>query len=45
MRKILVLAASAAALLMAACNTIEGMGKDVSAAGHAVAGAARDASH
>ncbi len=43
MRKILVLAASAAALLMAACNTIEGAGKDVSAVGHAVTDTAKDA--
>ena len=43
MRKILVLAASAAALLVAACNTIEGMGQDITAAGHAVAQTARDA--
>jgi len=43
MRKILVLAASAAALLIAACNTIEGAGKDISAAGHAVTDTANDA--
>jgi predicted small secreted protein len=43
MRKIIVLAAAAAALLVSACNTIEGAGRDVSAAGKAVAGAARDA--
>lgn len=43
MRKIIVLAATAAALLVSACNTIEGMGRDVSAAGRAVADTARDA--
>jgi predicted small secreted protein len=43
MRKILVLAAAAAAMLVAACNTIEGAGRDVSAVGHAVAETARDA--
>ncbi|KSB90798.1 entericidin EcnAB [Caulobacter vibrioides] len=43
MRKIIVLAAAAAALLVSACNTIEGMGRDVSAAGRAVADTARDA--
>ena len=43
MRKIVVLAAVAAALLTAACNTIAGVGKDVQAAGSAVTGAANDA--
>jgi len=43
MRKILVLAAAAAALLVSACNTIEGAGKDISAAGHAVTDTAHDA--
>lgn len=42
MRKIVVLAAAAAALLVSACNTIEGVGKDVSAAGRAVTETARD---
>ncbi|ENZ80274.1 MULTISPECIES: entericidin A/B family lipoprotein [Caulobacter] len=45
MRKIVVLAAAAAALLVSACNTVEGMGRDVSSAGKAVSGAARDAKH
>ena len=45
MRKIVVLAAAAAALLVSACNTIEGAGRDVSAAGKAVSGAAHDAKH
>lgn len=43
MRKILILAATAAALLVSACNTIEGMGRDVSAAGRAVTHTAQDA--
>ncbi|HEX4181272.1 MAG TPA: entericidin A/B family lipoprotein [Caulobacteraceae bacterium] len=43
MRKVLVLAASAAALLIAGCNTIAGAGKDISAAGHAVTNTANDA--
>ncbi|WP_343698768.1 entericidin A/B family lipoprotein [Caulobacter sp.] len=43
MRKIVVLAAAAAALLVSACNTIEGMGRDVSAAGRAVSTTASDA--
>lgn len=45
MRKILLLAAAAATLLVGACNTIAGMGEDVSAAGHAVTNTANDASH
>ena len=43
MRKFLALSAAAAALLLAACNTVEGVGKDVSAAGRAVSDTARDA--
>jgi predicted small secreted protein len=43
MRKILVLAAAATALLVAGCNTIAGAGKDVSAVGHAVTNTANDA--
>jgi predicted small secreted protein len=31
-----------ASLLLAACNTVEGAGKDVSGAGHAVTDTARD---
>jgi predicted small secreted protein len=45
MRKLIVLSAAAAALLVASCNTVEGVGKDVSAAGHAVAKTADDAKH
>ncbi|EGF96841.1 entericidin EcnA/B family protein [Brevundimonas diminuta ATCC 11568] len=43
MRKIIILAVAAAALTTAACNTIQGVGKDTQAAGQAVEGAARDA--
>lgn len=43
MRKLFVLLAAAAAVSVAACNTVEGAGKDVSAAGNAVANTAADA--
>jgi predicted small secreted protein len=43
MRKIILLAALAATLGVAACNTVEGVGRDVSAAGRAVSDTARDA--
>ena len=43
MRHILLLAACAAAMALTACNTIEGVGRDASAAGRAVSDAARDA--
>jgi predicted small secreted protein len=43
MRKLVLLAAIAASLATAACNTVEGAGKDVSAAGSAVTDTARDA--
>jgi predicted small secreted protein len=45
MRKIIVLAMMAASLTIAACNTVEGAGKDVSAAGKAVTNTADDAKH
>jgi predicted small secreted protein len=45
MRKIVILAAMAASLFVVACNTVEGAGKDVSAAGHAVSNTADDAKH
>jgi predicted small secreted protein len=45
MRKIVVLALMAASMVVAACNTVEGAGKDVSAAGHAVSNTADDAKH
>ena len=43
MRKLIVFAACLATLAVAACNTVEGAGKDVSAAGQAVTKAAKDA--
>jgi predicted small secreted protein len=43
MRKLIVLAMVAAGLTLAACNTVEGAGRDVSDAGHAVTDTARDA--
>ena len=43
MRKLIILAAAVASLAVAACNTVEGAGKDVSSAGHAVTDTARDA--
>lgn len=43
MRKLFVLAAAAALLTTAACNTVAGVGKDTQAAGSAVEDAARDA--
>jgi entericidin B len=43
MRKMFVFLAAAAALTTAACNTVEGVGRDTQAAGSAVSDAARDA--
>jgi predicted small secreted protein len=43
MRKLIVLAALAATLATAACNTVAGVGQDVSAAGKAVTNTANDA--
>ncbi|ALL11965.1 entericidin EcnAB [Caulobacter henricii] len=43
MRKFIILAALAASLSVAACNTVEGAGKDVSSAGKAVTDMAKDA--
>ena len=43
MSKALVLAAAAAALLVGACNTVSGVGRDLQAAGHAVTGSAESA--
>jgi predicted small secreted protein len=45
MRKFVILAVTAAALLTAACNTVAGVGKDVSSAGKAVTNTANDAKH
>jgi predicted small secreted protein len=43
MRRIFVFAAAAAALAVAACNTVAGVGEDVEAAGQATTEAAREA--
>ncbi len=43
MRKLIVLAAAAASLIVAGCNTVSGIGRDAQAAGRAVTGAAEDA--
>lgn len=43
MRKFVILAALAASLTVAACNTVEGAGRDVSSAGRAVTDTAKDA--
>ena len=43
MRKIAILAVIAATLTAAACNTVEGAGRDVQAAGAAVSDTAEDA--
>ena len=42
MRKLVILAALAASLSVAACNTVEGAGTDVSSAGRAVTDTAKD---
>ncbi|HEX2818319.1 MAG TPA: entericidin A/B family lipoprotein [Phenylobacterium sp.] len=42
MRKLIVLAAAMSALLVASCNTVAGVGKDVQAAGQAVTKTADD---
>lgn len=42
MRPIAAIAILAATLLLAACNTVEGAGKDVSSVGHAVTDTAKD---
>ncbi len=43
MRKLIILARSRPASRVAACNTVEGAGKDVSSAGTAVSDTAKDA--
>lgn len=43
MKKIVTLSLIAAALAISACNTVSGIGRDVSAAGSAVSGAAEEA--
>lgn len=42
MRILVILTLAAASLLAAACNTFEGVGRDMQAAGQAVTGAAQD---
>ncbi len=42
MRKFFSLAMVTGALAIGACNTVEGVGRDVSSAGDAVTGAAKD---
>ncbi|NJR79875.1 entericidin A/B family lipoprotein [Sphingomonas corticis] len=42
MRKIMTMAVLAGAVLVSACNTVAGVGKDVSSAGDTVTGAAND---
>ena len=43
MRRLIAFTAVACALLAAGCNTVSGMGRDMSSAGKAVTGAANDA--
>lgn len=43
MSKVLIIAAAAAALLVAGCNTVAGVGRDMQAAGTAVKNTAEDA--
>ena len=45
MRKILTASALLAALALMACNTVEGAGRDISAAGHAISNTASDVIH
>jgi predicted small secreted protein len=42
MRKLIVLAAAAAALWVSGCNTVAGVGRDMQAAGKAVSSTAND---
>lgn len=42
MRKLIVLAAAASALMVGACNTVAGIGRDVQAAGQAVSQTAEE---
>jgi predicted small secreted protein len=43
MRKLIVLAAAATAVFVAGCNTVQGVGRDMQAAGKAVSQSAADA--
>jgi predicted small secreted protein len=42
MRKLVILTVAALGLMTSACNTVAGVGKDISAAGRAVTGTAED---
>lgn len=42
MRKLILLTVAASALLVSACNTVAGLGRDAQSAGRAVTGAAED---
>jgi entericidin B len=44
MRKLVTLALLTLGLAVAACNTVEGAGRDIQSAGHAISDTARDAS-
>jgi predicted small secreted protein len=43
MRTFIAIALVAASMILVGCNTVEGAGRDVSSAGHAVTDTARDA--
>ena len=45
MRKLVILTVAALGLMTSACNTVAGVGKDISAAGRAVTGTAEDVKH
>jgi len=45
MRKVVLMAALAACMAVAACNTMAGAGRDVKSAGEAVTDTAEDAKH
>jgi predicted small secreted protein len=45
MRKILTAGALLATLALMACNTVEGAGRDIAAAGHAISNTASDVTH
>jgi predicted small secreted protein len=44
MRKLLMISLAGAVMLLGACNTVEGAGKDISSAGHAISQTAKSAS-
>jgi len=45
MRKLMLLAAAATALVVSSCNTVSGLGRDMQSAGRAVTGTAEDVRH